>query len=90
MTLREETNAEFDKRREEHSMTKDQFLRQLLLQEDVRPESIVNMDAIEEISDLERDLRVLCMKEELSDVEKLKVFELLGFIRKQVKELVRT
>lgn len=85
ISLREETNAEFEERRAKLNMTKEQFLRQLLAGEDIRPVSIFEEYAIERIADLERDLKVLCMKEELSDVEKLQVFEILENVRKEVK-----
>ena len=85
MCLSEETNDELNQRRKELSMTKEQYLKLLLSNKDIRPEVVLFEGEIEKIAEIEKELRVLCLNDSLSEIEKLKVFEYLSYLRNVMK-----
>lgn len=85
MTVSQEELDFFESAREKLGMNRSQYLRYLVGgQREIRPPAIKERELIRHLADVERDLKVIAMKENLSDGDKLLVMEKLDDIKKQM------
>ena len=85
MTVSQEEMNSFETAREKLGMNRSQYLRYLIGgQREIRPPAIKERELIRHLADVERDLKVIVMKENLSDGDKLLVMEKLDDIKKQM------
>ena len=85
LSLSEEV-ALFENAREQLGMNRSQYLRYLIGgQKEIRPTAIKNRGLISHIASIDRSLKVIAMKDELSEIEKLQVLTLL----EDIKEMIR-
>ena len=74
LTMSEDEWESFERAREELGMNRSQFVRYLIGgQKEIRPPAIKYKELIFHIANIDRDLKVIAMKEELSDLEKMQV-----------------
>jgi len=74
LTMSEDEWESFERAREELGMNRSQFVRYLIGgQKEIRPSAIKYKELIFHIANIDRDLKVIAMKEELSDLEKMQV-----------------
>ena len=85
MTVSQEEMNSFETAREKLGMNRSQYLRYLIGgQREIRPPAIKERELIRKLADVERDLKVIAMKEDLSDGDKLLVMEKLDDIKTQI------
>ena len=86
LSLSEEELALFENAREQIGMNRSQYLRYLIGgQKEIRPAAIKNRGLISHIASIDRSLKVIAMKDELSEIEKLQMLALL----EDIKEMMR-
>lgn len=87
LTLTDEENTKFKKAAEKAGMTKSQYLRYLLGgRRDIRPPVLQYKQLIHELDSIERDLKVIAMKEELSDNDRLLIMEKLSELKEMLSK----
>ena len=87
LSLTDEEIKRFDSACERAGLTRSQYLKCLLGGRiDIRPPVLKYKKLITELSDIERDLKMIAMKEELSDEDRLLVMTKLSDIKDLVKE----
>jgi len=83
LTMSEDEWESFERAREELGMNRSQFVRYLIGgQKEIRPSAIKYKELIFHIANIDRDLKVIAMKEELSDLEKMQVLTKLEDLKK--------
>ena len=79
LSLTEEEVQAFDKARNKAGMTRSQYLKCLLGgRRDIRPPVLQYRDMIHELDSIERDLKVIAMKDDLSDEDRLLIMQRLS------------
>ncbi len=82
LSLTEEEVEKFDKARNKAGMTRSQYLKYLLNgRHDVRPPVLRYREFIHSIESIERDLKVIAMKEDLSDEYRLLIMQKLSDLK---------
>ena len=82
MSLTEEEVKQFDKACDKAGMTRSQYLKCLLHgRRDIRPPVLQYKEMIHALESIERDLKVIAMKEELSDNDRLLVMQKLSDLK---------
>ena len=85
LSLTEEEVQAFDKARNKAGMTRSQYLKCLLNgRRDIRPPVLQYRDMIHELDSIERDLKVIAMKEDLSDEDRLLIMQRLSDIKEML------
>ena len=83
LSMSEDEWESFEKAREELGMNRSQFVRYLIGgQKEIRPPAIKYKELIFHIANIDRDLKVIAMKEEMSDIEKMQVLVKLEDLKK--------
>lgn len=91
MSLAEDEFDRFERAREDLGMTRSQYLKFLIQgQKEIRPRSIVQSKYIEAISDMDRNLKTIVMKESLSDEDRIYILEQLKELKRVLDKLSRT
>lgn len=86
MTMDEDLIRRFDKACEKAGLNRSQYLSCLLAGRlDLRPPVLQYKEMIRQLSDIERDLKVIALKDGLSDDEKIRIFAGLS----DVKDILR-
>ena len=87
VSVTEEEFAQFEKAREELGMNRSQYLRYLIGgQKEIRPIAIRYRDLISHLASIDRSLKVIALKEELSDQDKMIVLTKLQDLKKLKEE----
>lgn len=87
INLTEEEFEQFETSRQQLGMKRGKFLKYLLNgQREIRPTSIVSMRLIDSVSEVSRNLKIIAMKDELSDNDKIYVCEKI----RDIEELLAT
>lgn len=82
MSLTEDEVKQFDKACDKAGMTRSQYLKCLLHdRRDIRPPVLQYKEMIHALESIERDLKVIVMKEELSDNDRLLVMQKLSDLK---------
>ena len=82
LSLSDEELALFENARKQLGMTRSRYVRYLIAgQKEMRPFSIRYREFVQKIADIERDMKVLAMKDELSDLERLQILTALSDIK---------
>lgn len=90
LSLTEEEFVQFEHSREQLGMYRSQFLKYLLHgQKEIRPMPIVQKQLLDKLSSVERNLKVIAIKDDLSDEEKLYASEQLKDIKVYLDKLSR-
>ena len=85
LSLTEEEVQAFDKARNKAGMTRSHYLKCLLSgRRDIRPPVLQYRDMIHELDSIERDLKVIAMKEDLSDEDRLLIMQRLSDIKEML------
>ena len=85
MSLTEDEVKQFDKACDKAGMTRSQYLKCLLNgRRDIRPPVLQYRDMIHELDSIERDLKVIAMKEDLSDEDRLLIMQRLSDIKEML------
>ena len=85
LSLTEEEVQAFDKARNKAGMTRSQYLKCLLNgRRDIRPPVLQYREMIHELDSIERDLKVIAMKEDLSDEDRLLIMQRLSDIKEML------
>ena len=85
LSLTEEEVQAFDKARNKAGMIRSQYLKCLLSgRRDIRPPALQYRDMIHELDSIERDLKVIAMKEDLSDEDRLLIMQRLSDIKEML------
>lgn len=85
MSLTEAEVKQFDKACDKAGMTRSQYLKCLLSgRRDIRPPALQYRDMIHELDSIERDLKVIAMKEDLSDEDRLLIMQRLSDIKEML------
>lgn len=85
MSLTEAEVKQFDKACDKAGMTRSQYLKCLLNgRRDIRPPVLQYRDMIHELDSIERDLKVIAMKEDLSDEDRLLIMQRLSDIKEML------
>lgn len=83
LSMSEDELESFERAREELGMNRSQFVRYLIGgQKEIRPPAIKYKELIFHIANIDRDLKVIAMKEGLSDIEKMQVLAKLEDLKK--------
>lgn len=87
INLTEEEFEQYENSRNQMGMQRGKYLKYLLNgQREIRPVSIVNEKIIGKISEMNRHLKIIAMKDELEDNEKIYIMEQI----RDIKELLAT
>ena len=90
LTLSENEFHQFENSRAQLGMQKSQFLKYLLLgQKEIRPMPIVHRQLLDKLSSVDRNLKIIAMKEDLSDEDRLYTMEQLMDIKGFLDKLSR-
>ena len=85
MSLTEAEVKQFDKACDKAGMTRSQYLKCLLSgRRDIRPPVLQYRDMIHELDSIERDLKVIAMKEDLSEEDRLLIMQRLSDIKEML------
>ena len=85
MSLSEDEVRQFDKACDKAGMTRSQYLKCLLHgRRDIRPPVLQYKEMIHTLESIERDLKVIAMKEELSDNDRLLVMQKLSDLKEML------
>ena len=91
INLTEEEYEQYESSRNQLGMKRGKFLKYLLNgQKEIRPTSIVNIRLVDKLSELDRHLKVIAVKDALSDNEKIYVMEQLRDIKELLDNLSRS
>lgn len=90
LTLSENEFYQFENSRAQLGMQKSQFLKYLLQgQKEIRPMPIVHRQLLDKLSSVDRNLKIIAMKEDLSDEDRLYTMEQLMDIKEFLDKLSR-
>ena len=83
ISVSEEEFSLFEKAREELGMNRSQYLRYLIGgQKEIRPVAIKYKDLISHLANIDRNLKVIALKDELSDQDKMVMLTKLQDLKK--------
>lgn len=83
LSMTEEEVSALDEAREKVGMTKSQYVRYLMSgKKDIRPPTIRYRELIHKLDAIERDLKVIAMKESLKDTDRICIMAKLEDIKK--------
>ena len=87
LSLTDDEVAKFDRAREKAGMTRSQYLKFLLSgRRDFRPPAMRYRELITKLSDIERDVKVVAMKDALSDEDRLLMLTRLNDIKEIISD----
>ena len=82
LSLADEEVERFDKARDKAGMTRSQYLKYLLNgRRDIRPPVLRYRELIHSLESIERDLKVIAMKEDLTDEDRLLIMQKLTDVK---------
>lgn len=85
MSLTEEEVKQFDKACDKAGMTRSQYLKCLLNgRRDIRPPVLQYREMIHALESIERDLKVIAMKDDLSDTDRLLIMQKLSDLKEML------
>ena len=87
LSLTDDEFREFESAMEKAGLTRSKYLKMLLSsRRDIRPISLKEKELIHTLSEIERDLKIIAMKESLSDEERIPVLTKIEDIKTAFKK----
>ena len=87
LSLSEEEFKMFERAREELGFNRSQYIRYLIAgQREIRPPSLKHQKYISYLASIDRSLKVIAMKEQLSDTDKMYLYTKLNEIKQIVNK----
>ncbi len=85
LSLTDEEVSKFDKARDKAGMSRSQYLKFLLSgRRDIRPPVMQYRELIKQLSEIEKDVKIIAMKDSLSDQDRLLIITKLEDIKNMI------